>query len=82
MKQFLIAIDQLVNTCVYEKTENGIRVWGYADEALSSRAYRLKDKGWYQAYKNINALFFWQYDHCKEAYKSEMLRNQLPVEYR
>lgn len=69
--QVLIAIDQLFNTFV----------GGYADETLSSRAYRHKDdKPW--ASKIINALFWWQNDHCKEAYESEMNRTQLPPEFR
>lgn len=71
--QVLIALDQLVNT------------WfgGMADETLSSRAHRLGISGqnkW--AYKVINALFFWQEDHCKEAYESELDRLHLPPSMR
>lgn len=71
--QVLVAIDQLFNTLFC----------GYADETISSRAYRLYLKGekkW--AYKVINALFFWQDDHCKEAYESEVDRMQYPPEFR
>ena len=71
--QVLIAIDQLINTLI----------GGYADETLSSRAYRHKKDGsrswpaWI-----IDHLFFWQCEHCKAAYESELKRTQLPVEFR
>lgn len=66
--QVLVAMDQLINTLF----------WGYADETISSRCYRHYLKGervW--AYKLVNAIFFWQDDHCKEAYESELTRAQL-----
>ena len=67
--QVLIAIDQLVNTLI----------GGMADETLSSRAYRHYIDGsrkW--PAKFINFLFFWQKDHCREAYESEINRVHLP----
>lgn len=68
--QVLIALDQFVNTLL----------WGYADETLSARAYRhaeiKKDRRWPMVI--INALFFWQEEHCKRAYESEIERAQLP----
>lgn len=76
MTQFLIAFDQLVNTVIYIKGDG----WGYADETLSARAYRLRDLS-SLPYKLINALFFWQDDHCKQAYYSEVFNKQLPAEY-
>lgn len=72
MKQFLIALDQLINTLM----------GGYADESISARSYRLRNKGWSLQYKLINKLFFWQKDHCKASFISEIKRRQLPVEYR
>lgn len=72
MKQFLIALDQLVNTLF----------GGYADETLSARAYRRRLHGWHNVYSFINILFFWQKDHCESAFLSELERRQLPVEYR
>ena len=71
--QVLVAIDQLVNTLL----------WGTADETLSARAWRHHLDGsrdW--PYKLIDALFFWQSDHCRQAYESEMERAHLPKEYR
>lgn len=68
--QVLIALDQFVNTLL----------WGYADETLSARAYRhaeiKKDRRW--PMQLIDALFFWQDEHCRQAYESEVRRTQLP----
>ncbi len=68
MKQVLIALDQLANTLV----------GGYADETISARAHR---KGWKRREAFINWLFRDQ-NHCKSSYDSEVLREQLPNEYR
>lgn len=71
----LIAVDQLLNT-VFK---------GTPDETLSSRAYRLyrNNKYWYSKipYTVINTLFFWQDNHCKSSYKSELQRKHLPEEF-
>lgn len=70
--QILVAIDQLVNTLM----------GGMADETLSARAWRNHLKGrrsW--PMKLIDLLFFWQKDHCREAYESEVERKQLPAGY-
>lgn len=76
MKQFLIALDQLLNTVIYIKGDG----FGYADEMLSARAWRLRDKS--NLYIWIDSLFFWDLDHCKECYEIELQRKQLPREYR
>ena len=71
--QVLVALDQLVNTLF----------GGYADETISSRSHRAYVSGKRKWMRNlINALFFWQNDHCKEAYESEISRGQLPPEMR
>ena len=73
MKQFLIALDQLANTLA----------GGYADETLSARAHRVAEEGgpaWPQ--RLINGLFFWEQQHCLQAYRSEVERRQLPSRYR
>ncbi|OBX02201.1 hypothetical protein [Gallibacterium genomosp. 1] len=73
----LIAIDQLCNALT----------GGGADETFSSRCYRnamLKDspkKRWVFFYTLINALFF-DKQHCKEAYQSEVLRRQYPSDFK
>lgn len=72
-KQVLIAIDQLLNTCFL----------GWADETLSSRAFR-----WYQdsvrswPMRLIDALFWFDHNHCRESYESERRRAQMPPELR
>lgn len=68
LAQVLIALDQLANAVC----------GGWADETLSSRAYRESPR----AEKFINTLFFWDKDHCYESYVSEQLRTQLPPELR
>lgn len=71
--QILIAIDQLLHTLI----------GGHADETLSAAAWRWERDGkrdWPR--KTIDALFFWQPDHCFESYRSELLRRHLPRQYR
>lgn len=71
--QVAVAFDQLLNTLL----------GGYADETLSARAWRHHLDGsrtWPRWI--IDHLFFWQTNHCKEAYESELLRKQLPDIYR
>lgn len=67
--QVLIAIDQLVNALC----------GGWADETLSAHAFRA---GWTWRRRAINALFFWQSDHCRSSYEAEVERRQLPPVYR
>lgn len=71
--QFLIAIDQLLNTLI----------GGYADETLSSHAWRMEQQGkpWGCLRRMIDALFFWQQQHCFQSYLSEKYRKQLPPEF-
>ena len=68
LKQIAIALDQLANALL----------GGMADETLSARAHRT-GSSWEPV---IDALFFWQDDHCFESYLSEKERKQLPPEYR
>lgn len=73
LKQILIAIDQLCNAIA----------WGWADETLSSRAWRWQRRGvrcWPQ--KLIDTIFFWDENHCRESYESELFGRQLPPELR
>ncbi|MFC1171156.1 DNA helicase UvrD [Pasteurella multocida] len=78
LKQWLynviIALDQLLNAIL----------GGWADETLSSRAYRgavlrvnprLK---WRVIFKLIECVFFFEKEHCKTAYESELKRRQYP----
>ncbi len=65
---FALAFSQLLNV---------IAGSGYADEAFSAFAHRVG--GWRRTL--VNSLFFWQDDHCRDAYWSEWHRKQLPPEY-
>ena len=69
----LIAIDQLFNALT----------GGAADETLSSRTYRgailaeQPKKRWRVLYRFINGIFF-DSNHCKAAYESELNHKQYP----
>ncbi len=75
--QILIALDQLANTLIGLFLDDG-----WADESISAKAYRLRNDGWNTAYRVINAIFFWQDNHCKASYMSELKARHLPAEYR
>lgn len=73
--QVLIALDQLANALI----------GGHADETLSARAHRMRVKrqpywGWLAGF--IDALFFWDKNHCFKAHMAELERKQFPDEYR
>lgn len=72
----LIALDQVLNVLVWLKSEG----FGMPDETLSARAWRLRADS--RTYKVINALFFWQANHCKDAFISEQQRRHLPDIYK
>ena len=74
--QFLIALDQLANTVTWIHGDG----FGYADETLSARAWRLRDQS--NAWKRIDRLFFWDPDHCRTSFEAELNRKQLPAVYR
>lgn len=68
--QVAVALDQVANTLL----------GGWADETLSSRAWRqhTKKKRWAVARLAIDTIFFWQHNHCQDAYESELRRMQSP----
>ena len=74
LEQIPIALDQLVNTIF----------GGWADETISSRAWRKRGDGRGCALlcRVLDALFFWQVAHCRSAYESEKNRLQCPPELR
>lgn len=70
----LISVDQLANALL----------WGYVDETLSSRAHRSASQGktrWVVAEKVINTIFFWEEEHCENAYLAEVMREHLPRKF-
>jgi hypothetical protein len=73
LAQVLIALDQLINAIF----------GGWADESISSRAYRLQRRMPYTLWRFlIDLLFFWDKDHCRKSHDSERERLQLPPELR
>ena len=74
--QVFIALDQTLNAVL----------GGFADESLSARAYRndspVGKRRWRIARRVIDALFFWEPDHCFHAFMSEIDRRQYPPSYR
>ncbi|WP_167522297.1 pseudouridine synthase [Dissulfurirhabdus thermomarina] len=76
ISQVLIALDQLVNTLCW-----WLPGGCWADETLSSRAWRLRDEvPWLRRW--IDRIFWWQPAHCRQAYESERRRLQAPPELR
>lgn len=77
--QVFIALDQMANALI---------PGGWADETLSSRAWRMWVKGrpFGRIFRPlIDALFVWQswrMDHCQRAYENEKLRYNSPAEMR
>lgn len=80
MKQFLIALDQLANTVIRLPGDGR----GWADETFSARLFRLhlEDRLSDRWYRAVDALFFWDANHCFESWRSEVERAQLPGFYR
>ena len=77
MKQFLIALEQLINTLIPASGEG----FGKADETISARAWRLRERShWNVARIVIDSIFF-DLKHCEKSYLSEVKRKQLPTEY-
>lgn len=77
--QFLIALDQLVNSLIQLEDDPG-----WADETLSSRAYRMApvSRGWARMRRLIDWLIFWEKDHCRLAFEIEVERQQSPPQQR
>lgn len=79
LKQLLICLDQLANVLI--GLVGNRKAW--ADETMSAHAYRLElERGRSWARKLIDALLWFDKDHCKESYESEMERRQLPPSMR
>lgn len=74
LKNILVALTQLLNTVL----------GGYPDESTSSRAHRQRrvKLRWDVTRRLINMVFFWEQDHCRDAYLSEAAYRQMPPEFR
>lgn len=77
MRQFFIALDQLVNCLICLEGDG----FGMSDEMLSARAWRLR-RTYPRLHVWIDRLFWWDADHCEECYQIEISRKHLPSEYR
>ena len=67
LMRLAIGFDQLLNALL----------GGDIDETLSSRAYRRTRTGsrkWQRIESAINAVFFWQHEHCRESFRNERQR--------
>ena len=68
----LIALDQAINALL----------GGYPDETVSARSWRHREhRVWGVAHKIIDGLFFWQKQHCRAAYLSELRRKHFHKDY-
>lgn len=78
--QPLIAFDQTFNTMIHISGDG----WGWADETLSARLFRCHLQGLIsdKPMRFVDALFFWQPQHCYHSWRSEIERRQLPTMYR
>lgn len=75
IKNIFIAVDQLANVTV---------AFGTPDETLSSNVWRMEQAGkpWGFMRPVIDAIFFFDPDHCSNSYMAECERRQLPPEFR
>lgn len=75
LKNVALGIDQLFNTVL----------GGDPDETLSSRAYRTEQKGrvFGKVFRPIiDTILFFDKDHCRTSYESELYRKQMPEDIR
>lgn len=75
--QLMIAIDQLFNVLVWLPGDG----FGRADETLSARSWRMRDR--IGLWRLIDIIFLpFERNHCMRSYEAEMCRRHLPEEYR
>lgn len=75
LKRVLIALDQLLGTLFLPNHQ--------PDETISSRCWRWQVEGklsWPR--RLVDALFWWDKDHCRTSYESELAGNHLPAHFR
>jgi hypothetical protein len=74
IKGILIALDQLLNVLLFFLPGG---TW--PDETLSARSWRCRDlRPFTKLQPAIDRLFFWQPEHCRQSYESELQRLQSP----
>lgn len=51
---------------------NHIILFGHHDMTVSARCYLNREKrGWRMGYRLINAVFFWQDNHCRSSFERD-----------
>lgn len=83
-RHVLIAWDQTANVLIWAQGEG----WGHADETLSARAWRLRDRPTWGAVRWVLDALFWrdrdrhgQRAHCYLSWVAEREREHLPADY-
>ena len=52
---------------------NCVLLLGHPDQSLSARCYvQRNERIWGALYRAINAVFFWQVDHCKASHERDL----------
>lgn len=75
---YLLNISALLSQAV-----NVIILFGHPDQTVSARAYEMQDRPlWGYIYRSINAVFFWQDDHCMVSYLQDVSRARRLLEFR
>ncbi len=59
---------------------NKVFLNGSPDMTVSARCYINRERpGWRIAYRAINRVFFWQDDHCKSSFRSDVMAIRINV---
>ena len=80
LKQLLITIDQFLTVLVFAVLFPKTKSW--ADETFSARCHRMALDGITLPEKIVDAILFFDKNHCLESYKSELEGRQLPPSLR
>ena len=86
IQQLLLAIDQFANIFFfsYEDYKSDGYGFGYADETISARTYRLRKTSWFWSTLRtlLDITFFWDKGkHTHNAYLHEFKKHNLPPHY-
>lgn len=71
----------LINLLIWLSQGLNTITFGDPDETFSARAHRDHKAGRSVLRNFVNGLFFWQEDHCQDAYWVEVNRKHLPNAY-
>lgn len=52
---------------------NCVLLFGHPDQTVSARAFANRHRpAWGAVYRTINAVFFWQADHCRNSFEADI----------